>query len=77
MADIKKNAKTGNMVRGPDAVYLGKRMVPSSWTPFLTETTRTALISERMQDPSKGSSPYTSIHPEIHPDASPTASRLA
>jgi hypothetical protein len=36
-----------------------------------------ALTAERMQDPSKGSSPYASIHPEIHPDASPTTSRLA
>ena len=35
------------------------------------------LTAERMQDPSKGSSPYTSIHPEVHPDASPATSRLA
>ena len=36
-----------------------------------------ALTAERMQDPSQGLGPYTSIYPEIHPDASSTTSRLA
>jgi len=35
------------------------------------------LTAERVQDPSKGSSPYTSIYPEIHPDASSITSGLA
>jgi hypothetical protein len=75
MADIKKNAKAGNMVRQAQA---GGRLGSFNRAgPSFRCWSSTALISERMQDPSKGSSPYTSIHPEIHPDASPTTSRLA
>jgi hypothetical protein len=76
MADIKKNAKAGNMVRHagrrPSISDHGRPSVPS-----FTCRSSTELITERMQDPSKGSSPYTSIHPEIHPDASPATSCLA
>ena len=78
MADIKKNAKAGNMVRQPGPSRRpsisdpGRPLVPS----FACRSS-TALIIERMQDSSKGSSPYTSVHPEIHPDAGPATSRLA
>jgi len=78
MADIKKNAKAGNMVRRPGPGRRpsisdpGRPLVPS-----LACRSSTALMIERMQDPSKGLGPYTSVHPEIYPDASPATSRLA
>jgi hypothetical protein len=76
MADIKKNAKAGNMVRQP-----GRRPSISGHghppLPSFSCGISTELIPERMQDPSKGFSPYTSIYPEVHPDASSITSRLA
>jgi hypothetical protein len=76
MADIKKNAKAGNMVR-----HVGRRASISDHglppVPSFTCRSSTELMSERMQDPSQRLGPYTSIYPEIHSDASPTTSRLA
>lgn len=67
MADIKKNAKAGNMVSRGICGYIPDAELRPVFR----------LTLERMQDPSQGSSPYTTIYPEIHSDASPTTSRLA
>jgi len=56
---------------GPSALGHGRSFRPS------VLTRDTALISERMQDPSKGLGPYTSIYTEVHTDASPATSRFA
>jgi hypothetical protein len=79
MADIKKNAKAGNMVRHAQA-QAGGRLPARRIVHFGLGSPSHAiqvLTAERMQDLSQGSSPYTSIYPEIHPDASSTTSRLA
>jgi hypothetical protein len=75
MADIKKNAKAGNMVSGSSSL---SSMVWDRWVPGLSRLIQLDLLTvERMQDPCKRSSPYTTVYSEIHPDASPAPGGLA
>ena len=55
MMDIKKNAKTGNMVRSSHSTPGIQRLL--------------SVFAECLQDPRKGSGPDSAVHTKVHSDA--------